>query len=95
MSDHSPEAVKRQVTIYVRVFFALAILTVVTVGVSYLHLPVTFAVTVALSIAFIKGSLVAGYFMHLSAEKTIIYAILSLAAFFFFFLLIYPSIFHF
>ena len=94
MSELTPEAVKHQVTIYVRVFLVLATLTVLTVGVSYLRLPIAVAVAVALGIAFVKGSLVAGYFMHLVSEKKIIYSILALAAFFFLFLLIYPSIFH-
>ena len=47
------------------VFGALMVLTIITVGVSYVHLPVAAAVTVALIVATIKGSLVALYFMHL------------------------------
>lgn len=94
MSHLSPEAVKHHVKIYVRVFIALAILTAITVGVSYLHLAVVPAVTLALAIAILKASLVALFFMHLSDETKIIYAILAVTVFFFAFLLIYPSIFH-
>ena len=91
MSGHSAEAVQKQVKIYLRVFLALAILTVLTVGVSYLKLPLALAIAVALFIASIKASLVAAFFMHLSTEKRIVWSILLLAAFFFFFLLMYPS----
>lgn len=91
MSSHSPEAVKKEVRVYIAVFGALAILTVLTVGVSYLKLPLALAIAVALFIAVVKGSLVAAFFMHLSTEKKIVWSILLLAAFFFIFLLLYPS----
>lgn len=91
MSGHSPEAVQKQVKIYIRVFLALAILTVLTVGVSYLHLPLALAIAAALFIASVKATLVAAFFMHLSSEKKIIWSILLLAVFFFAFVLLYPS----
>ena len=94
MSGHTPEAVQKQVKIYIGVFIALAALTVVTVSVGYLHLPLREAVIVALFIATIKASLVAAFFMHLSSEKKIIYSVLILAVFFFAFLLVYPSLHH-
>ena len=88
---HSHEEVQKQVKIYIRVFLALAALTVLTVGASYLQLPFRVTVAVALLIASVKSSLVAGFFMHLSSEKKIIYSILGLAAVFFFVLLLWPS----
>jgi len=91
MSGHSEEAVKKQVRVYVQIFLVLMVLTAVTVAVSYLHLPIYWAVAVALFIACIKGSLVAGFFMHLSTERKIIYSILILAVIFFIFLLSMPS----
>ncbi len=91
MSAHSPELVQKQIKLYVRVFLALAILTVVTVGVSYIHMPLGLAIVVALFVASIKGTLVAAYFMHLSSEKKIITSILILTVFFVIFLLLYPS----
>ena len=94
MSGHSEEAVKKQVTLYIRIFFALMALTVIIVAISYIHMPILWAVAVALFIACIKGSLVAAFFMHLSTEKKIILSILLLAAFFFFFLLAIPSLHH-
>ncbi len=50
--------------IYLAVYGALLALTVVTVGVSYLNLGTT-AIVAALTVAIVKASLVAGYFMHL------------------------------
>ena len=76
--EHSHEEIRRQVKIYVCVFVALAFLTVVTVAVSYLKLPLHQAILVALAIATVKGSLVVMFFMHLISEKQIIFWILIL-----------------
>ena len=83
MSEHSAEEVKKHVRIYVAVFAALAVLTVVTVAVSYLKLPTSTAIALALLIATIKGSLVALYFMHLISEQKAIVWLLGLTASFF------------
>ena len=91
MSGHSPEAVKKEVRIYLAVFAALAVLTVVTVGASYLHLALKAAIVLALIIASVKGALVAFFFMHLRAEKKIVWLVLVFAVLFFFVLLLYPS----
>ena len=91
MSGHSPEAIKKEVRTYIAVFVALAVLTVLTVGASYLKLSLAAAIGLALFIASIKGTLVAAYFMHLKAEKKVILSVLALAAFFFIFLLLLPS----
>ena len=48
------------------------VLTIVTVAISRFHLSVPIAVTVALFVATVKGSLVACYFMHLISEKKLI-----------------------
>lgn len=66
------------------------VLTVVTVAVSYLHLSIGSAVLVALIIASIKGTLVAGYFMHLFSEKKMIYYTLALTVVFFIVLMALP-----
>jgi cytochrome c oxidase subunit 4 len=95
-SDHAAHAadIDRHVRVYITVFVALMVLTVVTVAVSYLHLPVAGAVTVALLVATIKGSLVACYFMHLISEKKLIYAVLLLTVVFFAVLLALPTLTH-
>ncbi|HEV7516220.1 MAG TPA: cytochrome C oxidase subunit IV family protein [Thermoanaerobaculia bacterium] len=93
--DHdSPEAIRRQTKLYIMVFAALMALTVITVAVSYLHLPPHLAILVALMIAGIKGSMVAAYFMHLISEKKAIYAILALTVAFFIVLMLMPSLSH-
>ena len=65
MDAHAADDVRSHVKTYFMIFGALMVLTIVTVGVSYLHLPVAMAILVALVVATIKGSLVALYFMHL------------------------------
>lgn len=86
-SDGSPEApleaahveeIQEHVRVYVLVFAALGVLTIVTVAVGYLHLPIIPALAVGLFIALVKGGLVAGYFMHLISEQKVIYLILGL-----------------
>ena len=90
--EKSHEEIRRHVRIYGGVFIALAVLTIVTVTISSWRLALIPAVAAALTIASIKGSLVAGFFMHLSSEKKIIFAILGLTAIFFLVLLIIPSL---
>jgi cytochrome c oxidase subunit 4 len=65
-------------------------LTIITVAISRVHLPVPIAVSVAMLVAIIKGSLVACYFMHLISEKKLIYAVLALTVAFFIALLSLP-----
>src|SRR5919106_4948562 len=91
--DHAVD-IDKHVRVYITVFVALMVLTVITVAVSYLDLSVPIAVTVALFVAIIKGSLVAGYFMHLISEKKLIYAVLVLTVVFFVALLALPVITH-
>ena len=88
-SDHAVD-IDKHVKVYITVFVALMILTIVTVAISRLHLSVPLAVTVALIVATIKGSLVGCYFMHLISEKKVIYAVLVLTAVFFVALLALP-----
>ncbi|HJQ99018.1 MAG TPA: cytochrome C oxidase subunit IV family protein [Candidatus Polarisedimenticolaceae bacterium] len=92
MSDaHSPEDLKKHVKAYILVFMSLMVLTVVTVGVYYVHLPVPAAIGVALLIATVKGSLVACYFMHLISEKKLILWVMALTIAFFAVLLLVPT----
>lgn len=84
--------VDHHVKVYLRVFAALIVLTAVTVAVSYLHLSTLGAISLALFIALIKGSLVACYFMHLIDERKLIYAVMALTVVFFFFALLIPAL---
>ena len=91
--DHAAD-IDRHVKVYITVFVALMALTIITVAISRLHLPVHQAVAVAMIVAIIKGSLVAGFFMHLISEKKLIYAVLALTVAFFIVLLFVPVVTH-
>ena len=79
---------------YRKVFIFLLIGTTLTVLASYMDFNVqnsiAGAVFVGLTIAFIKGYLVAANFMHLNSEKKMIYWILVLTIFFLALLLFIP-----
>ena len=91
---HLHADLKKHVRTYMAVFGSLMVLTLVTVGVRYLHLPVVPAILIALAIAMVKGSLVACYFMHLISERKLIYAVLALTVVFFAVLLTLPVLTH-
>lgn len=89
MSHHEID-IDKHVRTYIFVFVSLMVLTVVTVGISYLHLPTIPAVGLALLVATVKGSLVACYFMHLISERKLIYWVLALTVVFFIAILLLP-----
>jgi len=89
-SDVENEDFKQHIKVYVMVFVALGVLTLVTVAVSYLELPTAAAITVAMIVATVKASLVAGYFMHLLTEEKVILWLLALCAAFFVTLMLVP-----
>src|ERR1700730_11709908 len=92
IGDHLAADIDRHARVSIPVFVALMALSLITVAISYLHLPLPMAITVALLIATVKGSLVACYFMHLISEKKLIYAVLGLTAVFFIALLTLPVV---
>jgi cytochrome c oxidase subunit 4 len=87
-----PESIRKSVRSYITVFVLLMIFTVITVAASRFHFGVPIAITVALIIASIKGSMVAGVFMHLSYERKWIYGALILTALGFIILMTVPSL---
>ncbi len=72
----STSDIKKEINLYLKVFGALAVLTVLTVAVAYLEVGIGMAVVIAMIIATTKGSLVASFFMHLAHEKKLIYLML-------------------
>ena len=82
--------VNKSVRSYITVFAMLMVFTVITVAASRFHFAVPVAITVALIIATLKGSMVAGVFMHLLHEKRAIYGALLLTLVFFIVLLFVP-----
>ena len=87
---HGAHDVRAHVKVYMMVFGALAILTIVTVAASYLDVPVGPAIAIALLIATVKASLVALFFMHLKGEVRAIFWTLLLTAVFFITLMTIP-----
>ena len=90
--DHStdPAEVKKSVRTYLLIGALLYVGTIVTVAANRVHLAVPLAITVALIIATVKGSMVASVFMHLSHEKRWIYGALLLTVAFFVVLMAVP-----
>lgn len=66
--EHRPD-----VGLYVKVFGALMVLTLVTVAISKVHLPRPQAIALGLFVALIKASLVGAIFMHLWGENKLIH----------------------
>jgi cytochrome c oxidase subunit 4 len=88
--SHDAAEIDKHVRAYVLVFASLMVLTGVTVGIYYLHLPVGPAIALALVVATIKASLVACFFMHLISERKLIFWVLALTVVFFVFLVLLP-----
>ena len=90
----SADNMTHHISNYRKVFIFLLIGTALTVFASYLDFNVqnsiAGAIFVGLTIAIIKGYLVAANFMHLNSEKKIIYWILMLTVFFLVLLLSIP-----
>jgi len=83
--------ISKHIRVYLLVFAALAIGTVITVAASRVHFGEHGNVVVALVIAVVKASLVAAIFMHLKWEKSMwIWYSLGLCAIFFVFLMSLP-----
>jgi cytochrome c oxidase subunit 4 len=86
MSDNhqDPQAIRAHIRVYLIVGAALLVGTILTVWASYINFGTrTMNIVVALIIATVKASLVAGFFMHLISERRAIYLILCSTAFFF------------
>jgi len=79
MSAHD---ISKQVKIYRIVGAVLIVGTIITVAASNVHLGILLGILVAVAIATVKGSLVAGYFMHLFNERKLIYGVLALTGVF-------------
>jgi len=87
-----PAEIQKSVRKYYAVGGLLFVFTAITVAVNQIHLAVPLAITVALVIATMKGSMVASIFMHLSHEKKWIYGSLILTVVFFIALILLPNL---
>jgi len=76
--------VQKQVRSHVRIFLALLVFTVATVGASYAHVESeALSVLIALAIALVEAFLVAGFMMHLVTERKIVHIVLVFTVVFF------------
>ncbi len=80
MTDDHAGGAKKHARVYIVVFAALIVLTVVTVAASGVKAGVVLSIAIALVIAGVKGFLVAGYFMHLMKAKRTIHGLLLMTA---------------
>jgi caa(3)-type oxidase subunit IV len=91
MSHSEADHVRSHVPVYIGVFLALIIFSFITVALTGFHIPIVWlAVGLGLLVAIVKGSLVAIFFMHLSAEAKAIYWTLALTGVLFLPLLFLP-----
>src|SRR5579862_9830043 len=67
------------VAVYVVVLFLLLLLTVATMGLSFLHLPTTWHVAGGLTIAAVKASLVVLFFMHALVSPRVTWSVIIAA----------------
>jgi caa(3)-type oxidase subunit IV len=75
--------IRKHVRGYLMVGATLLVFTAITVALSYVHLGTPKAnIAVAMLVATFKAGLVAAIFMHLAAEKRLIYRILIFTCFF-------------
>ena len=91
MSGHSGD-INKEIRGHWMIFEALLFFTFITVAISRFHFSTHIAVSLALAVALFKGSLVAGFFMHLLSERQLIYSILIFTIICFFGLLLLPFI---
>src|SRR5438045_7643748 len=81
--EHAAHNVAKHVRKYLLVGLTLITFTAITVALSYVNFGTMKAnVAVALLVATFKAGLVAAIFMHLSAEKRLIYRVLYFTGFF-------------
>src|SRR4051812_7454347 len=86
------ESIRRTIRTYWMIGAALFVFTGITVAVNQVHLAIPLAITVALIIATMKGSMVASVFMHLSHERPWIYGALILTVLGFIVLMTVPGL---
>ena len=90
MTHMDVDKLRNTIKMYIGIGAALFVFTAITVGENQVHLAVPAAITVALIIASVKGSMVASVFMHLSHEKKWIYGALLLTVAFWIVLMAVP-----
>jgi cytochrome c oxidase subunit 4 len=81
---HEIEHIKAHIKVYMLIFAMLILGTILTVAISYIDFGEHWKnIAIGLAIASVKGTLVAGWFMHLISEKKLIYSVMVVTIFFF------------
>jgi len=88
------ESLRKHIRTYLMIGAALYVFTVITVAINQIHLAVPFAITLALIVASMKGSMVAAIFMHLNHERWWVYGSLIITVVFFFAVMLLPIFSH-
>lgn len=78
MSSAVAETEHQEEPNYMAVFYALGILTVTEIGVAYMGLTKAVLAPILVSLAFVKASLVALWYMHLKFEGRLLYLIVAM-----------------
>ena len=90
MKELSVQELKQEVKKHLLIYGLLLFLTAINFTVSKLALLGEQTVFIVLSVAFVQGVLIAGYFMHLISEKKLILFVLAMTLIFFLGLLFLP-----
>ena len=70
--------VEGEIKQYITIFISLIFLTIVSVGIHYLHLSTGLSIALILTVAITQAALSACYLMHLISERKLIYMVLIL-----------------
>ena len=87
-TENSVDHVHEQIRNYFIIFGTLLVFTAITVLLSKVELPIVLGVVLALIVAGIKGTLVAGIFMHMFSERIPVVNIVLISAAVFFLVMI-------
>ena len=81
--DTTTQDIQKETKNYLVIFGGLILLGGVAIGVHFLQLPIKLSIVIILAIALTQAAISAAYYMHLIAEKKLIYFVLIMAAAFF------------
>ncbi len=93
--DMTNQDIQKETKNYLVIFGGLLILTGVSLGVHFMHLPVQLSIVIIIGIALTQAAISAAYYMHLISEKKLIFFVLAMAASFFLAMILLISFGHF
>ena len=90
----STHDVTKMVGIYKKLFLLLTVVTVLGIGIAFLHMPLWLAIVVALGIIVFKSKIVLDCFKHLLGGRQLLVMVFGLTAIFVLGLLLLPALNH-